>query len=131
MNILFDVCYSPTNIQAPDSRLEVGKVYGVVAVIESPECFWRQYALQGVKGFFPVKDFYSKRENFLAVSQSVYQPQEGTSIDVYGISVWDSTKNEWFPAYSNRKIEKVVPHDKNFYDIITEFAVYHTKFINL
>ena len=131
MSVLFEVCYKPVTIRAPDPRLEVGKTYGVIEIIDSPDCFWLQYRLQEVEGLFFSRDFYRKRLNLLAISHSDHLPKEGENIKLYGITIYDTTTESWYRSKSNLKIQKVVPYDKNFYDITTEYAVYHTYFKNL
>lgn len=127
---LFEVCYTPVNPQELDSRLEVGKVYGVEDVIDSPDYWGIQYRLQEISGMFSAKNFTPKRQNFFAKSSAVFKPEEGTCIKLYTISVLNSD-GTWSTDHSNLKIEKVVPCGRDFYDIQTSFGIYHTYFPNL
>lgn len=130
MSVLFEVYYTPVNPQVPDSRLEVGKIYGVEDVIDSPDYWGIQYRLQEVSGTFAAKNFTLKRQNFFARSPADFIPEEGNCIKLYRISVLNND-GTWTSDKSNLKIEKVVTCGRDFYDIQTSFGIYHTYFPNL
>ena len=109
----------------------VGGTYGVISIVCDPKDGWLKYQLENVQGTFLAVDFYDKRLNYLAVSESSFVPEVGTKINRYDITVFNVSAGTWTPTISNQTIEKVVAYAKNCYDITTSFATYHTIFKHL